>query len=107
MKTACAGTGHCIIGIDTVMVGRAGLICSVVLAGWVAAAGAHGAAAPEPPAEAQGAHQVVQPEGLRARLLGDEHSPVRSLNSAIFTELRPVTASEPAVQLPEDQREAE
>lgn len=107
MRTMYVGTGRCAIAIDTLMSHRASIICSVLLVGCVASAAGHGAAAPEPPAEAQGAHQVVQPEGLRARLLGDEDSPVRRLDSAIFTELRPVTASEPAVRLPEDQREAE
>jgi hypothetical protein len=107
MRTVCAGTGRYGIGIDTVTAPLARLICSLVVLASVASTGAHGAAAPEPPAEAQGAHQVVQPEGLRARLLGDEDSPVRRLDAAIFTELRPVTASEPAVQLPEDQREVE
>jgi hypothetical protein len=62
---------------------------------------------PEPPAPAQAAHQVVHPEGLRSRLGGDEVSSVRSLDPAIFTELSPVTASEPAVRLPEDQQEPE
>ncbi|MDZ7669719.1 MAG: hypothetical protein U5Q16_09990 [Gammaproteobacteria bacterium] len=65
------------------------------------------APAPEPSPEAQAAHQVTQPEGLRARLLGDEASPVRRLDAAIFTELLPVTASEPAVRLPEDQLDSQ
>lgn len=60
--------------------------------------------APEPPATAQAAYQVEHPEGLRARLLRDEASPVRSHDPAIFTELSPVTASDPAVRLPEDQQ---
>lgn len=61
---------------------------------------------PEPPPAAQAAQQVVDPQGLRARLLPDEISPVRSLAPAIFTELSPVTTSDPAVRLPRDQREA-
>jgi hypothetical protein len=107
MKIVCAGIGRCVIGIDILRAPGPTLACGLFLAGVVASASTYGAAAPEPPVEAQAAHQVVQPEGLRARLLGDEDSPVRNLDSAIFTELRPVTASEPAVQLPPDQREAD
>ena len=62
---------------------------------------------PEAPMAAQAAHQVVYPEGLRSRLLRDEPSPVRSLDETIFTELSPVTASDPAVRLPDDQRMVE
>lgn len=62
---------------------------------------------PEPPADAQAAHQVLQPEGLVARLLGDQPSPVRRYDPAIFTELLPVTAAEPPLRLPEDQRDAD
>ncbi len=62
--------------------------------------------APEPPPAAQAAQQVADPQGLRARLLPNEISPVRRLDPAIFTELSPVTTSDPAVRLPRDQREA-
>ena len=62
---------------------------------------------PEPPTSAQAAHQVDNPEGLRSRLLRDEASPVRSLDPAIFIELSPVTASDPAVRLPRDQEMVE
>ncbi|MFU8814079.1 MAG: hypothetical protein ACNA7W_01960 [Pseudomonadales bacterium] len=55
--------------------------------------------------QSQAAHQVTWPEGLRARLLRDEPSAVRSLDPAIFTEISPVTASEPAVRLPPDQQD--
>ena len=60
-------------------------------------------APPEAPAAAQAAHQVVYPEGLRSRLLRDEPSPVRTRDETIFTGLSPVTASDPAVRLPDDQ----
>ena len=58
---------------------------------------------PPPPASAEAAHLVVQPEGLRGRLMRDEPSPVRGLDPAVFTEISPVTASDPAVRLPADQ----
>lgn len=58
---------------------------------------------PPPPATAEAAHLVVQPEGLRGRLLRDGLSPVRGLDPAVFTEISPVTASDPAVRLPADQ----
>lgn len=61
----------------------------------------------QPPLPAQAAHQVAEAEGLWSRLLRDEQSPVRRLDPAIFTELSPVTASDPAVRLPADQREAD
>ena len=55
--------------------------------------------------ESQAAHQAAWPEGLRARLSRDQPSAVRSLDPAIFTEISPVTASEPAVRLPPDQQD--
>lgn len=58
-----------------------------------------------PPVAAEAAHQVAAPDGLRARLLPDQPSAVRALAPAIFTDLSPVTASEPALRLPEDQRD--
>lgn len=60
---------------------------------------------PAPPGAAQAAQHVIQPASLRARLLRDEPSPVRGLDPAIFSELSPVTASDPALRLPEDQRD--
>jgi hypothetical protein len=63
------------------------------------------AEAPEPPVEAQATYQVIQPQGLPSRLLIGQPSAVRSLDPAIFIELSPVTASEPAVRLLEDQRD--
>ncbi len=66
-----------------------------------------GRAAEPPPVDAEAAQQVAEPARLVERLLGDEPSPVRTLDPAIFIELTPVTASEPAVRLPEDQRETE
>lgn len=95
--------------------GRSAMICERrqavlgMLVGWALLAPSGLAAAaerpPEPPPAAQAAHQVVYPDGLRARLLRDEASSVRTLDPAIFTELSPVTAAEPAVRLPDDQRE--
>lgn len=58
---------------------------------------------PVPPPAAEATYQVAQPEGLRGRLLRDVPSPVRSLDPAVFTEISPVTASDPAVRLPPDQ----
>lgn len=63
--------------------------------------------APEPPVESQAAQRVGESERLVDRLLGERVSPVRSLDPAIFIELSPVTATEPAVRLPEDQQDAE
>ncbi|MEQ8859803.1 MAG: hypothetical protein RIC56_14260 [Pseudomonadales bacterium] len=63
------------------------------------------AEAPLPPVEAQASFQVIHPDGLAARLLGDQPSPVRELDPAIFTDLSPVTASDPALQVPEDQQD--
>jgi hypothetical protein len=79
--------------------GAAALLTWLSASGWTAPP-------PEPPAGAQAAQQVVNPEGLRARLLRDE-APVRSLDPAIFTDLSPVSASDPALRLPPDQQEAE
>jgi hypothetical protein len=79
--------------------GAGSLLLALLGAGFVAAA-----PPPEPPTTAQAAHQVAHPEGLRSRLLRDEPSPVRGLDAAIFTELSPVTVSDPAVRLPEDQQ---
>jgi len=63
--------------------------------------------APEPPVESQAAQRVGESGRLVDRLLGDRVSPVRSLDPAIFIELSPVTATEPAVRLPENQQDAE
>jgi hypothetical protein len=65
------------------------------------------AESPPPPVDAEAAQQVAEPARLVERLLGDEPSPVRALDPAIFIELLPVTASEPAVRLPEDQQDTE
>jgi hypothetical protein len=62
---------------------------------------------PAPVPAAQAAHQVVWAEGLRGRLAVDEPSAVRNLDPAIFTEISPVTASEPALRLPRDQQDEE
>jgi hypothetical protein len=62
---------------------------------------------PEPPLDAQAAHQVPQEAGLRQRLLGDDGLTVRLLDPAIFLEVSPVTATEPAVRLPDDQQDHE
>jgi hypothetical protein len=64
-----------------------------------------GQAVEAPSDTAQAAHQVAGEEGLRARMLRDEPSPVRELDPAIFTPLSPVTASDPALRLPEDQQD--
>lgn len=111
--TALAGTEHC--AIDSDHQGRQAraprgvlpALLGALLMGPLGSTFLWAAPAPEPSPEAQAAHQVTQPEGLRARLLGDEASPVRRLDAAIFTELLPVTASEPAVRLPDDQRESQ
>ncbi len=50
---------------------------------------------PPPPAEMEAAHQVLYGAGVRDW----------QLDTAVFIDLSPVTATEPAVQLPEDQRE--
>jgi hypothetical protein len=62
---------------------------------------------PPPPQDVQAAHQVVLEEGLRQRLLGDDGLAVRRLDPAIFLEVSPVTATEPAIRLPDDQRDAD
>lgn len=113
MMTVPAGMGHCAIASERQCRNarpKSGVLRSLLAALLVAAPvspSLWAAPAPEPSAEAQAAHQVTQPEGLRARLLGDEASPVRRLDAAIFTELLPVAVSEPAVRLPEDQRESQ
>lgn len=63
------------------------------------------APAPEPPDDAQAAHQVVSGGSLRERLLGADGLPVRDLDTAIFLDVAPVSAAEPAVRLPDDQRD--
>lgn len=74
----------------------------------LALGGAAGRAAESPPpVDAEAAQQVVEPARLVERLLGDRPSPVRTLDPAIFIELTPVTASDPAIRLPEDQRDSE
>lgn len=108
MMMVLAGMGRCAIGSDEkIRMGLPASLLASLLAGALGSAPMWAAPAPEPAPEAQAAHQVTQPEGLRARLLGDEASPVRRLDAAIFTELLPVTASEPAVRLPEDQQESD
>lgn len=100
MTTARACTGRCAMSTEP----------RRSAARWLALLmGAHGAVAlaaepPVPPASAQAAYQVTQPDGLHGRLLRDEPSPVRRLDPAVFTEILPVTASDPALRLPEDQR---
>lgn len=81
-----------------------GLTLSLLLLPALATAGDP---APEPPLEVQAAHQVEQQSGLRPRLLGDAPSAVRSLDPAIFTALSPVSASEPALRLPDDQQDVD
>ncbi len=102
MMMARVGTGRCAMSTERrhlrlwrSLASGAALVVLPVLA----------AEAPEPPAPAQASYQVLQPEGLAARLLGERASPVRELDPAIFTELSPVTASEPALRLPEDQQD--
>lgn len=98
--TAHACTGRCDMSIEARVRGRLAAALMMVLCTTA------GAAEPAPPpGAAQAAQHVIDPDGLRARLLRDEPSPVRGLDPAIFTELLPVSASEPAVRLPEDQRE--
>jgi hypothetical protein len=62
---------------------------------------------PPPPQDAQAAHQILLDEGLRQRLLGDDGLTVRRLDPAIFLEVSPVTATEPAIRLPNDQQDAD
>jgi hypothetical protein len=50
---------------------------------------------PPPPAEMEAAHQVLYAAGSRDW----------RLDTAVFIDLSPVTATEPAIQLPEDQRD--
>lgn len=103
MATAHACTGRFAMLTDLRRrVGRAGWLVLLMGVGATAAE-----PVPPPPPAAQAAHQVADPGGLRGRLLRDEPSPVRSLDPAVFTELSPVTTSDPAVRLPEDQREAQ
>jgi hypothetical protein len=52
-------------------------------------------AQPPPPAEMQAAHQVQRDAGEREG----------RLDTAVFIDLSPVTAAEPAVRLPDDQRD--
>lgn len=84
---------------------RGAALAGGLLLAFAAAAGL--AAEAPPPVDAEAAQQVAEPARLVERLLGDEPSPVRALDAAIFIELTPVTASEPAVRLPGDQRETE
>lgn len=82
------------------------LRCWRVAIAWLLALPAAAAEAPpEPPDDAQAAHQVVPGGGLRARLLGADGLPIRDLDTAIFLDVAPVTAAEPAVRLPDDQRD--
>lgn len=101
MTTVHACTGHSAMNAERRIRTAAGVLA------WVLAAAAVAAEPPPPPAPAQAAHQVVAGGDLWSRLLPDEASPVRRLDPAIFTELSPVTASDPAVRLPDDQREAD
>lgn len=98
------GTGRCVMNRKSGVAGTwRGLVAGVALAALPVLA----AEAPESPLPAQATYQVLNPQGLAARLQMDQASPVRDQDPAIFTELSPVTASEPAVRLPEDQRDDE
>lgn len=92
-------TGLCAMRIEPKLARR--FLCTA--AALLAALPGHAAEAPADAAQA--AHQVAGEEGLRARMLRDEPSPVRELDPAIFTALSPVTASDPALRLPEDQED--
>lgn len=100
MTTAFDCSGRCAMTIERA---AALVVTSLALAASVAVADP----LPEPPLDAQAAHQVLLEAGLRQRLLGDDGLPVRRLDPAIFLDVSPVTATEPALRLPEDQREAE
>ena len=105
MTMALACTGRFATSLDRLLRGTA---LAAMLGAAVTAAGAEPPPAPPlPPLPAQAAHQVAEDEGLWSRLLPDEPSPARRLDPAIFTDLLPVSASEPAVRLPEDQQEAD
>lgn len=69
---------------------------------WAAGAAADSPA--PPPDVAQAAAQAAI-QGLVAELGRGQPSAVRQLDPAIFIELTPVTAAEPAVRLPEHQQE--
>jgi hypothetical protein len=102
MTKARVCTGRCAMSTDR---RRSGARWLTLLVGALLSAAAPAAESPQaPPATAQAGHQVTQPDGLHGRLLRDEPSPVRRLDPAVFTEISPVTASDPAVRLPEDQR---
>ena len=100
--TAPESTGRCAMRAEPG--GRSARLGVCLVAALVGAAAAAAADAPPPPPAAQAAHQVTQPEGLRGRLLRDEPSPVRSRDATIFTGISPVTAADPAILLPADQR---
>ncbi len=104
MTTGRASIGHCAMTAERAVPAALAL---ALLLGAGSAWAAEPDAPPAPPLPAQAAHQVAAGDDLWSRLLPDEPSPVRRQDAAIFTELLPVSASEPAVRLPEDQREAE
>lgn len=100
--TMRAGTGRSTTTTDWRRLVR-GLSGVAVLIAWPALA----APPPAPADDAQAAHLVEQDQGLRARMMPDQPAPVRRLDAAIFTELLPVTAAEPALRLPADQVDLE
>jgi hypothetical protein len=102
MKALRAFTGRYAMNVDTL----ARWFCLALLT----PAGGRAEPPPLPPPAAQAAFQMApagQVEGLRARLLRQEPSPVRSLDPAIFVEISPLAATEPAIRLPDDQRDQE
>ncbi len=96
--TMHAGTGRSITTTE-----RRRLLRLLMVVAGLAAGPAHADPPPAPAADAQAAQLIEQDQGLRARLMPDQPAPVRRLDPAIFTELLPVTAAEPALRLPADQ----
>jgi hypothetical protein len=77
---------------------RTSVFRTLIAASWrglLSLAAASAVAEPPPPAEMQAAHQVRGDSGERDWLL----------DPAVFIDLSPVTAAEPALRLPEDQRD--
>ncbi len=105
MTTVHVSTGRFAMSAERRIPAAAGLLAWLLAAAALASDGASAPPPPPPPTAVEAAHQVVDGGDLWSRLLPDEPSPVRTLDPAIFTELSPVTASDPAVRLPDDQRD--
>ena len=117
MRTDIEFTGRCAMTTEaTTEVRRPWLGPALAALTLLLPAVAAGQSAPQPPVEAQAAQRAAATatavfsragqDGLHARLLRGVAASVRRLDPAVFIEISPVSASEPALLLPEDQREA-